>query len=113
MNLFNVTLNKMPAIQTIGMLAMVLLLTAFMPACSATHNQSTGSYMDDTGITTAVKTKLAADKMGTLTAVEVETVKGVVHLSGVVDNSSSKSRATDLAQQVEGVKRVDNNLQVQ
>ena len=42
--------------------------------------------------------------------VGVETYKGVVQLSGFVDNDYAKSKAGRLAKQVAGVTRVENNI---
>ncbi len=91
----------------------ILLLSALLfSGCQATHNQPTGQFMDDTGITAAVKSELAGERMSTLSSVEVETVNGVVHLSGVVEDANSKTRAADVARKVDGVTDVKNNLQV-
>jgi osmotically-inducible protein OsmY len=42
----------------------------------------------------------------------VTTAQGTVALTGTVDSDDMKKRAEDLAKQVAGVRRVDNNLQV-
>jgi osmotically-inducible protein OsmY len=81
--------------------------------CQTTHGQSTGSYWDDTSITTAVKTRLASDRMGSVTRIDVETTRGVVHLNGMVDSVEEKARAERMAADLDGVSRVVNNLQVQ
>ena len=75
--------------------------------------ESAGQYVDDSTITATVKTKLAADKLGTLTRVGVDTTNQVVSLNGTVDTQQEKQRAEELARQVGGVKAVKNNLQVQ
>ncbi|MGZ5232524.1 MAG: BON domain-containing protein, partial [Burkholderiales bacterium] len=46
------------------------------------------------------------------TEINVETQKGVVQLSGVVQTNSDLDRAVYLAKQVEGVKEVQNRLRV-
>ncbi len=50
--------------------------------------------------------------MQTLTAIDVDTNKGVVSLNGVVDSPASKQRAAEIARQTSGVAKVVNNLQV-
>jgi len=75
--------------------------------------ESAGQYVDDSSITASVKTKLAADKVGTLTRVDVDTTNQVVSLSGIVQTQQEKQRAEELARQVGGVKGVKNNLQIQ
>jgi osmotically-inducible protein OsmY len=67
----------------------------------------------DASITAAVKTKLAGTSPGTLLKVDVDTKQGIVQLNGTVDSDKTRQRATELARQVEGVRRVVNNLKVQ
>ena len=75
--------------------------------------RDTQKYWSDTAITTAVKSKLAKEKASTLAKINVDTRQGVVELNGNVDSSAMKQRATDVARQVDGVRRVVNNLKVQ
>jgi sporulation protein YlmC with PRC-barrel domain len=74
--------------------------------------RDTQKYWSDTSITMAVKSKLAGEKLATLTKVDVDTREGVVELTGTVDSTATKDRATQLARQVDGVRRVVNNLKV-
>jgi hyperosmotically inducible protein len=74
--------------------------------------QTMGETIDDSYITSAVKTQLASDKLVSLTRVEVETNNGVVYLTGQVQTAEQRSRIGSLASQVKGVKKVVNNLQV-
>ncbi len=67
----------------------------------------------DASITAAVKTKLAGTSPATLLKVDVDTKQGIVQLNGTVDSDKTRQRATELARQVEGVRRVVNNLKVQ
>ncbi len=67
----------------------------------------------DASITAAVKTRLAGVSPATLLKVDVDTKQGIVQLNGTVDSDKTRQRATELAQQVEGVRRVVNNLKVQ
>ena len=71
-----------------------------------------GENIDDSYITSSVKTKLASDKLVSLTRVEVETNNGVVYLTGQVQNAEQRSHIGSLASRVGGVKKVVNNLQV-
>ncbi len=90
----------------------ILVLAGMLAGCQSMTGQPAGEYMDDAGITTAVKTKLANNQVSSLPRVEVETVNGVVHLTGVVKSDSDKAAAARLAKEVKGVKRVDNDLSV-
>jgi hyperosmotically inducible periplasmic protein len=82
--------------------------------CSVARNQqSVGSYVDDSGITAAVKAKFAEDKTVAATAISVETLKGTVQLSGFAKSQAEKDRAAALAKSVNGVKTVKNGIVVQ
>lgn len=67
----------------------------------------------DASITAAVKTRLAGVSPATLLKVDVDTTSGIVQLNGTVDSDKTRQRATELARQVDGVRRVVNNLRVQ
>ncbi len=91
----------------------VVALAWALAGCQALTGETMGENIDDTTITTTVKAKLAGDKGSTLTRVSVDTDRGVVQLSGVVQSAADKSRAGEIARSVSGVRRVVNNLQVQ
>ena len=82
-------------------------------ACAgdATH-RSTGRYIDDATITSQVKTKLIADEQVKARDINVETYKGVVSLSGFVESKTEANQAVALAEQVQGVKSVKDDLHV-
>ena len=90
----------------------VIGLVWLLSGCQALTGETMGQNIDDTNITTSVKTKLAAEKGITLTRVQVDTNRGVVQLTGVVDSASDRSKAEQVARTVGGVKSVVNNLQV-
>jgi osmotically-inducible protein OsmY len=88
-------------------------LLVVLVGCQAMTGETLGEHVDDTTITTTVKAKLAAEKGTTLTRIQVDTNRGVVQLSGVVENSAIRTRAEQITRQVSGVKNVINNLQVE
>lgn len=88
------------------MLALLFVLTG----CQALTGETLGQNIDDTNITAYVKAKLAGDKAVNLTRIGVETNRGVVHLTGVVESDSERARAGQLAREVGGVKGVVNNI---
>jgi hyperosmotically inducible protein len=89
----------------------VLVLVAFVASCKTTT--SPGRQVDDAAIKTAVKAKLAADvKLSTLTNIDVNSTNGVVTLSGQVRDESDRVAAVAVARSVDGVVRVNNELQV-
>lgn len=92
------------------MLLVATVLATVAGCTSSPTRESTGEYVDNTVITTKVKTALAKDELGTLVDVEVSTFRDVVQLSGFVDTEEDKSRAEELASAVDGVASVDNSL---
>ena len=99
--------------------AIVMALVAAAPVTAGaadskaqTATQETKTMVSDTWITSKTKIALFADERVKGTQVSVATTKGVVHLSGKVDSAEAKSAASEIAQGVEGVKSVKNDLQV-
>jgi hyperosmotically inducible periplasmic protein len=74
--------------------------------------RSTGTAIEDTAITAAVKGKLAADPDLKMLDISVETTAGRTVLQGTAPNAASRDRATKLAAAVSGVSDVDNRLTV-
>jgi hyperosmotically inducible periplasmic protein len=90
--------------------AVALLTTA---GCTVTRDQqSVGSYVDDTSITTQVKAKFASDQTVSAMAISVETLKGTVQLSGFAKSMEEKMTAERLARSVAGVTSVKNDIVV-
>lgn len=88
-----------------------MLLT--LAACAGTaHERSTGQYVDDKTVTARVKTALIGDEQVKARNIDVETYKGVVSLSGFVDTRTEAERAVVLAQKVDGVKSVKDDMHV-
>lgn len=91
----------------------VVLVAGAVTACAgSTTKESTGEYVDDSVITTKVKSKILQDDHLKVLQINVETFKGVVQLSGFVDNQTAVERAGVVARSVEGVTRVENKLTV-
>ena len=64
----------------------------------------------DAATTTKVKTAIVAEPGLKGLEIHVDTANGVVILTGAVDSPQSLERATQVAQGVDGVKSVDNRL---
>jgi hyperosmotically inducible protein len=79
---------------------------------SGTTGTSAGTVIDDSVITTKVKTALLADSDVKGTDISVETKKGEVLLSGFVGNQSQVDKALKVANSVDGVKSVNNKMTV-
>ena len=69
-----------------------------------------GVAIDDAAITTKVKAAIFAEPGLKTLQISVDTVKGVVTLSGSVDSLPSSDMAKALAGAVAGVKEVENRL---
>ena len=90
---------------------LVLMLIATFVSCASTSQQSsTGEYIDDSVITTKVKSLLAADDFLKSFDIGVETYKGTVQLSGFVTSQAAVDKAVQITRGVGGVKSVRNNL---
>ena len=89
----------------------LLMLIATFVACASTPKQeSTGEYVDDSVITTKVKSLLAVDDFLKSFQISVETYKGTVQLSGFVGSQKAVDKAGEIAGSVKGVKSVKNDL---
>jgi osmotically-inducible protein OsmY len=89
----------------------IALITA--SGCSVMRGQeTTGSYVDDTAITTRVKAKFAEDKAVSAMSISVETLRGMVQLSGFAKSTDEKMTAERLARSVNGVTSVKNDIVV-
>jgi osmotically-inducible protein OsmY len=74
--------------------------------------EKTRETFADASITTAIKTKMAADPTVSALAIDVDTSDSVVTLSGKVSSVEELKQAVSLASAVEGVKEVHSTLQV-
>ncbi|HXH82516.1 MAG TPA: BON domain-containing protein, partial [Candidatus Tectomicrobia bacterium] len=90
----------------------VLVTAAVLAGCQTTMGRSAGDVIDDSATTATVKSKLVAERPANLTSVGVDTVNGVVYLTGVVDTPQQRIRAEQLAWETKGVRQVVNNIQV-
>ncbi|MHB8535569.1 MAG: BON domain-containing protein [Sulfuricaulis sp.] len=84
-----------------------------LAGCAGTQTQdSTGQYIDDASITTKVKSVMVADSEVSALHISVETIKGVVHLSGSADTQHEADKAGMIARNVAGVTSVKNDIHV-
>ena len=78
-----------------------------------TARRSTGEFTDDAALTAKVKTAIATDAGAkTAAAVNVETYRGVVQLTGFVDSDDQVTRAVSAAKKVQGVRSVKNDIRL-
>jgi hyperosmotically inducible periplasmic protein len=84
---------------------------AGLPGCAVTSGQeTTGQYFDDTVLTSEIKAKLLGNTVFSIIGLHVETLKGVVTLSGSVKNAADKAAAEKVAHDTKGVKSVTSNI---
>ena len=82
-------------------------------ACAPTQTrQSTGEVIDDSALTARVKAALINEPGVKSTAINVETFRGTVSLSGFVDSEEQAQMAVVAAQKVGGVRSVKNDMRV-
>lgn len=98
---------------TVFSLFFISLLTLSLLGCGASNNrESTGEYIDDTVITTKVKTAILNTPSLSVSEINVETFKGVVQLSGFVGSRAEITKASDVARAITGVSSVKNDIRI-
>lgn len=75
-------------------------------------SESTGEYVDDSVITTKIKSDLLAESNLKSSGIKVKTHKGIVHLSGHVPSKADANKAVEIAKSVKGVTSVKSNIHV-
>ncbi|MEQ8859181.1 MAG: BON domain-containing protein [Pseudomonadales bacterium] len=91
---------------------LALFLVSVVGCAGNRSQESTGEYFDDTWITTKVKAALVGDDVVKATEINVETFKGSVQLSGFVSSEAAMAQAVTLAENVQGVSSVKNDMRV-
>jgi osmotically-inducible protein OsmY len=105
------TVRTLRQIELIGGLLLLLLL---FTACSATaeRQSETDRVVDDATIQAKVKTQLLDDPRIDAGSIELEVRRGIVTLLGWAESENQRKAIEDLAWQVDGVKQVENRLQL-
>ena len=89
---------------------LTLILVLFVSCASTKKSESIGEYVDNSAISSKIKTKLISEDNISSTSIDVETYKGHVILSGFVDNEVQKQKALKLAKETKGVVAVKDAL---
>ena len=98
-------------IRTTLAIAITAVMMLTVTGCAVSRGQeSVGSYIDDSTITTQVKARMVDNKQVDAAAISVETMKGTVMLSGFAKNSTERNTAEILAREVKGVVAVKNEI---
>ncbi|MFA5912770.1 MAG: BON domain-containing protein [Burkholderiales bacterium] len=89
------------------------LALATVYGCAASPSrESTGQYLDDAVITAKVKAAILDQPTLKVFDIKVDTLRGVVHLGGIVASRSQINEAGEIARRIAGVKSVKNDLRL-
>ena len=88
-----------------------------LAACASRNEpetgRTTGEFTNDAALTAKVKSQIATDVGArTAAAINIETYRGVVQLTGFVDSREQASKAEAAAKKVDGVRSVKNDVRV-
>lgn len=89
-----------------------LALASALGCASTSTQEGTGEYVDDTVITSKVKSAIFGEPTLKSAEINVETFKGVVQMSGFVNSQADINKAVELARGVAGVTSVKNDMRV-
>jgi osmotically-inducible protein OsmY len=95
-----------------GSLLVMSVLIAGLAGC-ANSGEKSGAYVDDSWITSKVKSEMIADKSVKARDISVNTKKGVVTLTGNTATWDESNKAAEIARSVKGVHSVENDIHVQ
>ena len=98
--------------KSISAIFLAVLLATVVGCAPTPTREGTGEYVDDTVITTKVKTAIFKEPSLKSSEINVETFKGTVQLSGFVKYQADISKAVDVARNVSGVKSVKNDMRI-
>lgn len=87
-------------------------LLTLASGCGTIGDRSTGEVVDDTTLSTRVKTALLTDAVTDGLDIDVEVYQGRVQLNGFADSDEARERAEEIASAVTGVASVQNNLKI-
>ena len=96
----------------ISALIVAVMMTTAIGCASTSTKEGTGEYVDDSVITTKVKTAIFNEPSLKSREINVETFKGVVQLSGFLSSRSEVDTAVAVARGVNGVKSVKDDMRL-
>ena len=102
----------MKQLKRITTLLAVTAMAAVLGCAASPTQESSGQYVDDSVITTKVKSAIFNEPALKSAEINVETFKGVVQLSGFVTSQANIVTAADVARSVNGVKSVKNDMRL-
>ena len=102
----------MKQLKRISAFFLVALLASALGCAGGPQKESTAEYVDDTVITTKVKSAILNEPSLKVAEINVETFKGRVQLSVFVKSRADMSRAVEVARNVGGVTSVANDMRI-
>ncbi len=102
----------MKQLKCISTFFFAVLLMSVLGCAGTPQKEGAGEYVDDTVITTKVKTAIFNEPGLKSAEINVETFKGVVQLSGFVGSQANIYKAVELARNVKGVANVKNDMRL-
>lgn len=90
----------------------LVLAAALLAWLGCSTSRPIDTQTNDAVITSKVKSKLAADPQTSALEIDVDTLNGTVTLRGAVDSAQEKRDAERLARNTEGVRDVENELEL-
>jgi len=102
----------MKQLKRISTFFFALLLVSVVGCAGTSKSEGTGEYVDDSIITTKVKTAIFKEPTLKSAEINVETFKGVVQLSGFVSTQANIYKALEVARNVNGVTNVKNDMRL-
>jgi len=100
----------MKQVKLVSAVFLTMLFVSVLGCAGTSQKESTGEYIDDSYISTKVKTSILKELKSA--EINVETFKGVVQLSGFVSSQSDIDRAVKIARSVKGVQSVKNDMRL-
>jgi len=91
---------------------LAVLLASMLGCAGGPQKESTSEYVDDSVITTKVKSAILREPSLKVAEINVETFKGRVQLSGFVKTRADMSKAVEVARSVGGVTSVVNDMRI-
>jgi hyperosmotically inducible periplasmic protein len=97
-------------------LLLALAAALALTACASKEpetKRTTGEFTTDAALTARVKSAIATDVGArTAAAINIETYRGVVQLTGFADSREQATRAEAAAKKVDGVRSVKNDVRI-
>lgn len=93
-------------------IAVAALILGLAGCASTQTGETAGEYVDDSWITTKVKSQLVAESETKASNISVETKEGKVILTGTAESADESYKAAEIARGVKGVTSVQNDILV-